>query len=181
MGDGGMHLVNGPGYFQHDGRQMDDGDSANCRIAERPYNPQASAESPTGAAQDHAAIPRSPRIRPDLSRSRSPRGQRIGTQIDPAVSGGRSGRACRARRDVTAKVSDCTHSPGRNVVPSPDPLVSAAVAGQLDSRSARSHGVAAFIRHARSFNAAQPALPRNRRQQGAAQSILQSTFILPFR
>ena len=54
MGDGGMHLVNGPGYFQHDGRQMDDGDSANCRIAERPYNPQASAESPTRAAQDHA-------------------------------------------------------------------------------------------------------------------------------
>ena len=29
MGDGGMHLMNGPGYFQHYGRQMDEGDSAN--------------------------------------------------------------------------------------------------------------------------------------------------------
>jgi hypothetical protein len=101
----------------------------------------------------------------------------IGTQIDPAVSGGRSGHACRTRGDVTAKVSDCTQSRCGNVVPPPDPLVSTALADWLDSCAGRSHGIAAFTRDARSFDATQPALPRDRRRQDAAQSILHSTFI----
>src|SRR5450759_2417511 len=121
-------LSNEPGYFQHDGRKIGEGDSAICRVAARTYNPPASAESPTGAAQHHAPLPRPPRIRPDLSRSRSARGQKIGTRIDLALSGGTSRHTCRTRRGVAAKVSDRTQFPYGNVVPSPDPLVSAALA-----------------------------------------------------
>lgn len=123
-----MHLLNEPGYFQYYGRQIEEGDSAICRVAPRPYNPPASAEAPTGAAQYHAALPRPPRIRANLSRSRSPGGQRIRTQIDLALSGGGSGRAWRTCGGVTAKVSDFTQSPSGNVVPPPDPLVSTALA-----------------------------------------------------
>jgi hypothetical protein len=126
-----------PGIFSTTATQMDEGESAICRVAARPYNPPASAEAATGAAQHHSALPRPPRLRPDLSRSRSPRGQRIGTQIDPVVSGGRSGRACRPRGDVTAKVSDCTQSPCGNVVARPDLLVSPALADRMESRRSR--------------------------------------------
>ena len=70
----GLSEFYGPGDFRHR-RQTDKGDSTICRAAARSDNPPASAETPTRAAQHHTALPRPPRIRADLSSSRSLRGQ----------------------------------------------------------------------------------------------------------